>query len=204
MNKKNIFICVSLLVYSIVTIAAEPAVPEALVNNVAEYQPASFTEQIDYVAQQVMANAAMYHKIFRAQYDDYMKASEIPIPKPIIKKSQPLVHLKKYKPIFNLATNQKYVVAATIACVIVAAIVYKYGRSSTKMDIVITAQEVQELVESVIHNPAIPKQDQLNIVFEVLIRNGLDNIVVHNDHLFEVNDMFKVEIKGRSVKVMRS
>lgn len=211
MNKKYAYICMSLLSYGIDITCEEPVIQDVSIHEIAEYEPLKFTDQITIFADQLTKKITTYSMLLRAQYDyytkqddNYAKNSEIPIPTVTIKKPESLVLLKKYTPDMNLTNQQKYIVAGTIACAIVLGVAYKYGLFSSSKDIVITAKEIQELVESVVLNVSIPEQDQLHKVFEVLIRNGLENIVVYNDHLFEVNDMYKVQVKERSVKVTRS
>lgn len=212
MNKKYAYICLSLLLYGIETICSEHIAPEVAYSSVAEYKPGKFTDQVTFVIDRLTEKSMRLHTFLLTQYEHYSKLDdnncaqtiEIPVPKPIIKKSEPFDHLKKYKPDMNLTTQQKYIVAAAVACVAILGIVYKYKIFSSSKNVAITAKEVQKLVEGVVHNVSIPKQDQLNNIFEVLIKSGLENIVVYNDHLFEVNDLYKVEIKGRSVKVTRS
>lgn len=228
MNKKYVYICVSLLFYGVEITSSDQANQDLLIHDASEYKPGKFTDQISFVANQLTEKVAVCYAYLQKQYDAYNKqlkisashqidnvnteesfqtqtlASFTPSPYSAIKKSEPLIHLKKYKPDIHLTKQQTYMVAATVAGAIALSLVYKYGWFSSSKEIDIAAQDIQQLIESVVHNMSIPKQDLLNNVFEVLISNGLENIVVYNEHLFEVNDRYKVEIKGKSVRVTRS
>ncbi len=207
MNKKHVCIFATFLVYNLAifsespVVATPPVAPPAVQQDVmpaVEIVP-TFTEQLRPMLELALKNLLLSRDYIRSSYNQYVLGQEPP--------KQPKKSIEVKKQSNNdpyLTKNQQYAVAATVLCVIAAGIIYKYDLLASQKEESITVEEVQELVEIVVHNSSIPKQDQLNKIFEILIRNGLDNIVVYNDHMFEVNDQFKVEIKGKAVKVTRS
>lgn len=160
------------------------------------------TQDVD---QDIVENAGQNILIQEAVQEVVEQQNVMPVPNMLAPKQYlASFDIKKYIPEMNLTKNQKYVIATTITCAVLVGIAYKYGLFSSKKKIDITAKNIQKLVESVLHNQAIPKQDKLNHIFKLLMKKGLSNMVIHNDHVFEVNNQFKVEIKGKTVKVTHS
>ena len=204
MNKKHVSLFASILVYNLVIFsstsnAVSPATASTVQQNatpgvVTDIKPEPFSKQFSAAVEYLLKNFSSSMDFVCSKYNEHFLGQEPP------KKLDPI------KPSNNdsyFTKNQQYAIAAAVVCVVVAGIVYKYDLLASKNEESITAEEVQELVEMIVHNSAISKQDQLNKIFELLMSNGLDNIVVYNDHMFEVNDIFKVEIKGKAVKVTR-
>lgn len=99
--------------------------------------------------------------------------------------------------------NDRTIITATVVCALAVVVIYKrewfFYKDAQRM----TEQDVQKMIETVIHNDVISKNDTLNKIFDILVSNGLTNIVVYNEHLFEIDDQFKVELCEDSVKVTR-
>jgi len=213
MNKKQVYLCVSLLAQYRVFFGAEEVTPENPIV-VEKYVSGSFAKQIHEGWQKVVASVQNFNELAQNQYN-YKKESTLVVEekkmldnnscdsqKPLAQEKQPLLTLlKKHSSEINLTLAQKYVIVGVAASLVVAGVIYKYGLFSSKKNLKITAYKVQKLVESVVQNSTLSKQDQLHKIFELLIRNGLEDIVVYNDHVFQINDQFKVEINGRLVKV---
>ncbi len=95
------------------------------------------------------------------------------------------------------------IITATVVCALAVVVVYKKGWFSHKEAQYMTEQDLQKMIETVIQNDLISKNDKLNKIFDILVINGLTNIVVYNEDLFEIEDQFKVELCEDSVKVTR-
>ena len=107
--------------------------------------------------------------------------------------------------IYSISPKQQYIVLG-VSCFITAVIVYKYCHSSSNKYLLRKKIAIKKIVESVLTNQSISKDDRLNKIFEILLRQGLKNIVVYNDHMFEVDDVytFKVDFEGNKVRVTNS
>lgn len=103
----------------------------------------------------------------------------------------------------NLSATQKYAFGIVTLSAVAAGVAYQLGYFSKTSDLNVTEQDIQEMIESVISNDLIAPSEKLSQVFEVLVRNGLGNIVVYSDTMFDVEDTFRVEINGDKVFVTR-
>lgn len=187
MMNKNIFLCIGLLMYATVAIGSEPHVDEII--------PTTFAQQVDAARDFINTYAQLVQARAYKAYNDYMVQQEV----------QSVSIQKKKSDIarFHLSKTQKYMIGATIACVIAAGLAYHYGWFAKDYTVSISEQEVQAIIETVVHDSLVSKKDQLNKIFEILVSNGLTDIVVYNDHMFEVNEQFRVELRGNLVKVTR-
>lgn len=188
MSKTYVMVLLNFLFLSVVLIQSEPVVSSL------NMQSMTFSEQI-----------ASLHDLINNYFElSYKKENFFNIHHVSDKNDKELLYKNESQlQILQSETKYQYIVAVTVISALAVAVIYKKGWFLHKDAQLITEKDVQKMIETVIYNDVISKNDRLNKIFDVLVSNGLTNIVVYNEHLFEIDDQFKVELREDSVKVTR-
>lgn len=219
MNKKYAYVCSALLMYSFEINFLEAKDQEAFMHSDAQYVPPKFSDQFAFFAEKVAVSIEKSHDLFKIGYNDYFKiyqdsltdlfyrAAQI-IEESIQTEQEEIEQVSEKSPSLkevvcelHSPNKQKYVIAVAAVAIITASVAYKYRSLSSSQNAAKTKQEIQNLVESVLCNPSVLKENKLLVIVEILIKNGFENIVVCDQHAFEIDNHFKVEINERLAKV---
>lgn len=91
--------------------------------------------------------------------------------------------------------NKKIILSVAL----IALVVYKYGFFSSSKELVLTPEEIKDIVMEVLQDQRVHKQYKMRKIIQILRDHGVSNIIQYDAYKIEIDESIIVEIHGNSV-----